>query len=672
MRSSKPERPLTEPRRRRAWLLIALLAALLPSPVEARHQPLVQSRPTSSAQAATAPPAATDAWALDWLHQHATRLVDQGVAPGIATVFVQEGRIVISRAYGVADLESGEPVSAERTRFPLGSFTKVLTAMAVLQQVEEGRLSLTEPVSTYLDFPVPWEDTGEPITLHDLLTHTAGFGVQHIGIGTRDPNSLEPLRMYVQNRPRRRTFAPGVLYQYSNYGAAVAGLVVAQVTQRPYESYVTERVLGPLGMSRSGFEPIEQADRALPYFCDAGNCREIPFAYGAALPASGLVGTAEDVARLLIALLPAGPLDEPSVIDPLSASQVVEHKFSPAAHRRPDGPTYGMFQFSDDRVLVATAPGWMGGFTTKVVLYPDQSAAFVILANSTDLRGMAHRLRTQIRRRRACPLTPARADSACNPPGRESSAVEQSEVIGSYRKMTFANQGLARLGRLLMAEELVVFETKAGELAARLGNRVRPLRALGQNLFAAPDEPNTLYLSFLDLAGDGRVDHVQLSDVAFERIPGWQRPPVQQAFVTMLALLSTSFLLVWPLLALRRPASPVGASEPGHPRRLFGPRRVVLLLGLACVLQLVSLVGVSYWASEPQSALLAFGIPRTLSLLRWVAFGTLLTLPLLGVSVLEAWNRGYWSVSARTHFSAVALGVGVYGAYSVYLGIIAI
>jgi hypothetical protein len=147
---------------------------------------------------------------------------------------------------------------------------------------------------------------------------------------------------------------------------------------------------------------------------------------------------------------------------------------------------------------------------------------------------------------------------------------------------------------------------------------------------------------------------------------------VQKGFVTILALLAASFVLVWPFLALRRSARSAGsavATDPGGP---FTPRRVALLLGLACVLQMVSLAGLSYWVSEPQSALLAFGIPPTLEMLKWVAFATMLMLPLLCVSVLEAWRCSFWSLSARTHFSTVAVGVAAFSAYAVYIGIIAV
>ena len=215
-------------------------------------------------------------------------------------------------------------------------------------------------------------------------------------------------------------------------------------------------------------------------------------------------------------------------------------------------------------------------------------------------------------------------------------------MIGYYREMIFENYGLARLGRQLMSNQLVAYRSGTGALAVELGRRVHVLNAVSPRLFAAQHEPNTLYFSFLDLDGDGSVDHAQVNDMAFERIRPWQAPSVQQGFVTVLALLAASFLLAWPILALVRSAGRADAAMGGR-QGPFGPRKSATMLGIACLLQITSLVGVSYWVSEPQSGLLAFGLPQSLQLLQWVALAAMLTVPFLFVSVVRAWIGRYWT-----------------------------
>ena len=219
-----------------------------------------------------------------------------------------------------------------------------------------------------------------------------------------------------------------------------------------------------------------------------------------------------------------------------------------------------------------------------------------------------------------------------------------------------------------MSAELVAYRTRSGTLEARLGKRTFGLSALGPLRFAAAHEPNIMYLSFLDLSGNGSVDHAQVDVAAFERISFWQRPAIQRIVVMVLALLVTSFVLVWPVLAVRRRKRGTGASATPS-GSLFGPRASAMLLFLACLLQLGSAAGVYYWASEPQSSMLAFGFPPSLQLCRWVAFGIMLSSPLLLVLVGFAWKGKYWSLYSRTYFTTVALGLVASCALAAHVGV---
>lgn len=112
--------------------------------------------------------------------------------PGLVFVFVSGGDIAVARGYGAAELEPMRPVDPNRTRFRLASVSKAVTATAALKLVEEGRLDLHRNVNTYLTGFQVSQDQGA-ITLHHLLTHTAGFDERLTGMAARSAEDMQPL-----------------------------------------------------------------------------------------------------------------------------------------------------------------------------------------------------------------------------------------------------------------------------------------------------------------------------------------------------------------------------------------------------------------------------------------------------------------------------------------------
>ena len=129
--------------------------------------------------------------------------------PGVAVAVVKDGGIVLEKGYGLANLELQTPVDARTTLFRVASVSKPFTAAAVLQLVEQGRVALDQDVNRYLaDFQLsgaPWR----AITLHDLLTHTAGLDERLMWATTRSADGLEPLGRHLARRMPRRVMAPG-------------------------------------------------------------------------------------------------------------------------------------------------------------------------------------------------------------------------------------------------------------------------------------------------------------------------------------------------------------------------------------------------------------------------------------------------------------------------------
>jgi CubicO group peptidase (beta-lactamase class C family) len=169
---------------------------------------------------------------------------------GATIAVVKNGKPLFTKGYGYADVKNKKPVTAE-TLFRPGSVSKLFTWTAVMQLVEQGKLDLGKDVNEYLDFKIP-AAFGQPISLKNILTHTAGFENQLKDLFTtdnRNPNLGNYLKTHIPNR----IFAPGTTPAYSNYATVLAGHIVERVSGQPFNNYIHQNIFKPLGMNNSTF-----------------------------------------------------------------------------------------------------------------------------------------------------------------------------------------------------------------------------------------------------------------------------------------------------------------------------------------------------------------------------------------------------------------------------------
>src|SRR5256886_4023608 len=172
---------------------------------------------------------------------------------GAVVSFVKDGQVLFAKGYGYADVEAKKPVTADQTLFRPGSISKLFTATAVMQLVEQGKLDLDRDVNEYLDFAIP-KTYSEPITLRRLLTHTAGFEETVKNLFVAHEPDLKPLRTYLVNHMPARIFPPGKIPSYSNYGFTLAGYIVERVSGEKFERYIDNHIFKPLRMNNSTFD----------------------------------------------------------------------------------------------------------------------------------------------------------------------------------------------------------------------------------------------------------------------------------------------------------------------------------------------------------------------------------------------------------------------------------
>jgi len=215
----------------------------------------------------------------DWapFEAYAERMMAAYQVPGIAVAVAQDGKQVFGRGFGWRDRERELPVT-ENTVFGIGSITKSFTAVAIMQLEEEGKLSVEDPVVKYLpEFRVGKDGAAGKITIHHFLTHTSGLpplpslflcmapSMQgdpsvkdfplSVGVDGKQPiYTYEQLMDFIAGLDVELLGPPGAYFSYSNDAYALLGAIVERVSGQSYESFVTERILEPLGMEHTTFD----------------------------------------------------------------------------------------------------------------------------------------------------------------------------------------------------------------------------------------------------------------------------------------------------------------------------------------------------------------------------------------------------------------------------------
>jgi CubicO group peptidase (beta-lactamase class C family) len=198
-----------------------------------------------------------------WLDGYLPFALHSGDIAGAVVMVVKDGRIIASRGYGYADVAKRKPVDPASTLFRPGSTSKLVTWTAVMQLVEAGKLDLDRDVNAYIDFKIPPRN-GKPVTLRQIMTHTAGFEEAQKNIIFHDPKYDMPLGAYLKRWVPARIFDAGLTPAYSNWATAVAGYIVERASGMPFEDYVEQRIFKPLDMRTASFrQPLPPALRPL-------------------------------------------------------------------------------------------------------------------------------------------------------------------------------------------------------------------------------------------------------------------------------------------------------------------------------------------------------------------------------------------------------------------------
>ena len=249
--------------------------------------------------------------------------VDAGKTAGVVTLVARHGHLASLEAVGYQDLEGKTPMRTD-TIFRLASVTKPVSCAGIMILVDEGRVSLIDPVEKYLPefkglklnpcgtragYNCELVTPSRPVNILDLMTHTSGLPGSAPGGGT-PANTLAELVAAVARATL--LFEPGTAWNYSNIGIAALGRIIEVVTGQPFDRFLAERIFQPLGMSDTFFfVPAEKAGRvASVYTYEPTGLKRVPMTQRAfPAPEGGLLSTASDMARFHQMLLDKGTLN---------------------------------------------------------------------------------------------------------------------------------------------------------------------------------------------------------------------------------------------------------------------------------------------------------------------------------------------------------------------------
>jgi len=556
-------------------------------------------------------------------------------------VLVKDDKIFFQKGYGYADAEKKTPVVPDQTLFYAASVSKLVTATAVMQLIEQGKLKPDADVNTYLKGFQLENNYPAPVTVANLLTHTSGIDDSFI-VGSVDrPSDLVSLGDFFTKNPPRRGRAPGEQIVYSNMGMAFAGYLVEAVSGVSFYDYAEQNVFRPLGMDHSSFRRPFPSSLA-PSVATAGVAGQPPDKTAIQLyPAESLVSTVTDMGHFIIGHLNDGRFDDEQILKEASAHEMHRQHFTQHAHM--PGVAYGFFEsyINGRRVLFHTGGG---RHESLLFLLPDAHVGFYIVYSGELEKNFVQAFLDHY-------YPAARPFTLPNPPS--DFAQRASRFTGLYRPNFVARTNIEKLVGLVADTHVV--SNGDGTLTLQLpplGSKSLRMVEVEPLLFRAE---GGFYVTFSE-DGKGNITRMFTSGsikdpTAYDRLRWYESGLLHAGLGATGFLIFLSFPIVSMVGFIRRrwrKGQVERRSATGQPHLAW---RMATLVSLLVV---ITPIPVLTWMlfgdhSRPSQFRAAFHISSE-SLLLAALLGLTLSI-FAGV----AWKRGNWTIVRRIYYSVVAL-----------------
>ncbi len=565
-----------------------------------------------------------------------TEQMAQWHVPGVAFVLVKDGAPILSKGYGFADLEKKAVVDPEKTVFRVGSISKLLTATALMQLSERGRIDLHADVNRYLN-PIQIDDSfGEPITAASLLTHTAGLDDRYIGIAARSAAEQTPLESYIAKRLPPQVTRVGDVITYSNHGFALAGLLVEEISGVPFEDYMDREIFRPLAMERTSFRLPDalEAGLATGYSYDSDTFTPAAYDYFNVGPASSLNTTAADMARFMVAQLGGGSL----ILSRDGIDEMQRQQFT--HHPRLAGRGYGFHERFENGERVIAHAGGLRGFGSYLFLLPRHRLGVFIAYNRVE-----EKFHDEFVKRFLDRYFPAGASA--NPSSERRG--DTTRFTGSYRSLRYLS--LRSFEKLMSLFYDYRVTTDGSTLTVRYPNDFRESsqwEEIEPLLFRRVGEDG--YLAFRE-NGRGEITHMFIGTEAYEKLVWYQAPSFHKSLFKFFtpAFLSVSVLgVVFYLLGVWR-ARKLGRGKDSWFRSAY------LLVVLVSALNFGFLIGLGHFGARGDAYGYLYGMPPVMTALLFIPLVTTVLAAVLAVAAILAWTTRRGSIPGRLFFSSASL-----------------
>jgi len=495
---------------------------------------------------------------LEEMQQKIQAVLEETKTPGVALALVNRDGTEWAGGIGLADVATGRPATAD-TLFRIGSVSKMFVALAVLQLVEEGRLSLEDTAASRapdVAFTNPWEAT-DPVRVVHLLEHTSGFddlSMREYADGREPPISLaDALALRPASRVSR--WRPGTRHAYCNAGPAFAARIVENVTGATFEQWVRQRLFLPLRMERATYlRPSDPSSLATLYYADGTTPQ--PYWNFCVRPAGSINASAAEMVNLVRLLLNRGSFEDRRLLSPESIDRM-EHPASGFAASAWLQTGYGLANYtSHQRGFVFHGhDGIVNGGVANLAYLPDHGVGYVFMINSGSLiafRKIGSLVSGYLTREIAPPELPGAPvipeELAARFSGWYQPDSPRIEILRWFEQ-------LAGIVRVTIREDTLTFDPLLG--------KTDTFKAVSDRRFRNEKSP-LAGLALVDDPDGGLL--LQLSTATARRIPTWAvllRTGVA-ALVIALLVLALPVFLVWAPVRLAR-------------RRFAGARRLGVL-----------------------------------------------------------------------------------------------
>ena len=597
--------------------------------------------------------------------------MDRDHIAGVTVSVVQNGQVVLKKGYGLAALSPARKVDPDQTLFRIGSISKTFTWIALMNEIEAGRIRQDAPVNLYLPERLQIRDQGfrTPVRVINLMDHSPGFEDRALGhLFERNFGRVRPMADYLRQERPRRVREPGSASAYSNYGAALAGQAVSYVAGKPFERLIEERIFLPARMNSTSLREPHPPKAGIPgaipkrlgdnisegYRWTPGGYVARPFEYiSQVAPAGSASSTAADMARYMQLLLNGGTLDGAVIYGPGAARafNTPIRKTSPGIN----GWRHGFIEYNlpGGRTGFGHAGGTLS-FLSNMVVIPDLNLGVFISTNTETGGDLAMGLAGDIVQQfYVAPETFPRKGSRA--------LVERGgDFAGHYVGTRRAYRGLEGMVGLMIGGASVAV-TPDGYLLVTANGKTRsfvPQGDLSKGRFISTTGAD--HLAFAIDGGRAHSFQSAFGDQTFERTGFWKRPEVLAGVAILVGLAA---LATFGGLFLRN-------------RRDFREsaiqRQAGLLQTTQAVLWLTALALFGAWAANAADiANVMYAWPGATLIIASACVLVAAALTLGGLILVPAiWRGGRrvdsWTATRKAAFTFTAL---LYGAFTVMLGL---